>query len=228
MFIVAGLGGTVVDNGGGQWTFRGNEAQSNALQIASGPGATAGTYNVMMSVVTIDGASTLASPVTDSFQLVVTSPTTAGLSLTGGASADTQNGSSGNDLLSGQGGADTLSGGAGIDRLIGGTGADARQAVLGATPSPGRRAMLTEASTPSRISRMGPVVMLLILSALLTGFNAQSSVLSDFVRINPGNPQRIQVDANGTVGGANFVDVVSLTGASGLNVDTMRQNGTIV
>ena len=226
---MATAGGTVVDNGSGQWTFRGSESQSNALQIASGPGTVAGTYNVLMSAVTIDGASTLAQPVLDNFQLVVTAPTTAGLTLTGTTGVNALAGGAGNDILSGLGGNDTLTGGAGIDRITGGTGVDAM------TGGTGRDTFIWVAGdvavgTVDTISDFtnGAGGDALDLSAALTGFNAQSSVLSDFVRLNPGNSQRIQIDANGAVGGASFVDVVTLTGAVGLNIDAMRQNGNLI
>ncbi|MFM2422620.1 MAG: structural toxin protein RtxA, partial [Pseudomonadota bacterium] len=63
------------------------------------------------------------------------------------------------------------------------------------------------------------------LAALLTGFNAQTSVLNDFVRAS-GN--QIRVDTNGATGGANFVTVATLTGAGTLDVDLMRTNGNLI
>jgi Ca2+-binding RTX toxin-like protein len=224
-FFVAAGGGTLVDGGNGSWVFRGTEAQSNAIQIASGPGTTAGTYNVLISAVTIDGASTLVTPVNDNFQLTVTAPTNVGQTLVGTAGANTL---TGGDQISGLGGNDTLSGGAGLDRIAGGAGADVMTGGTGRDVfswATGDLGTGTDTITDFTVGAGGDA---LDLSALLSGFNAQTGILSDFVRLRPGSPTTIQVDANGTVGGSNFIDVVTLTGATGLDVETMRQNGNLI
>ncbi len=227
-FFVASLGGTLREPSSGTWIFVGTEAQSNALQIASGPSVATGTFNVQISAVTIDGTDRLGSPVLDTFQLTVSSPTTAGQLRTGTGGVNSFTGAAGNDILLGLGGNDTLNGADGLDRITGGQGADAMTGGLGrdtflwgAGDATGGPDTIGDFST-------GAGGDALDISSLLTGFNAQSSVLSDFVRLQPGNPTMIQIDANGSVGGSNFGNLVSLTGASGLDVDLMRQNGNLI
>jgi Ca2+-binding RTX toxin-like protein len=64
-------GGTIFDLGGGAWRFTGTQAQANAL-LFSPPANYAGPATINLSAVSIDGASVLGTPATDSFQVTVT------------------------------------------------------------------------------------------------------------------------------------------------------------
>ncbi len=227
-FLIASLGGTLTDVGNGTWTFRGTEAQSNALQIGSGPGVATGTFNVLISAVTLDESSTLATPVLDNFQLTVAAPTDAGQSLTGGSGVDSLTGGAGNDVLLGLGGNDILVGGNGLDRIAGGQGADTLTGGLGRDTFIWTSGDLTGGPDTITDFTIGTGGDALDLSALLSGFNVQSSVLSDFVRVRPGSPNVIQIDADGSVGGSSFTDVVTNAGAASLDLDAMRQNGNLI
>jgi Ca2+-binding RTX toxin-like protein len=63
--------GTIVNLGGGSWQFTGSETQANAITFVP-PANYSGTFTVGMSAVSIDGASRLAVPATDSFLITVT------------------------------------------------------------------------------------------------------------------------------------------------------------
>ncbi|HRD75579.1 MAG TPA: type I secretion C-terminal target domain-containing protein [Hyphomicrobiaceae bacterium] len=227
-FFVASHGGTLTEPTTGTWIFTGTEAQANALQVASGPNVAAGTSTVLISAVTIDGASTLATPVLDSFELTFAAPSNPGTSVAGTGSGETLSGGAGNDVITGLGGGDTLSGLGGIDRLQGGTGADnlsggsGRDLFIWSTGD-----TVGGADTISDFTN-GVDGDAIDVSALLVGFNAQTAVLSEYLRLKPGDATTIQVDADGDIGGANFVDLATLTGATGLDVDAMRQNGNLI
>jgi Ca2+-binding RTX toxin-like protein len=227
VLLAAANGGRITDNGNGSWTFLGTEAQSNALGFASGPGTAPGTSSIDVSVVTRDGASVLATPVTDSFQLTIAAPTTAGQALTGTSGNNTLTGGAGNDVLSGLGGNDTLNGGAGMDTLIGGAGSDTMDGGPGADRfvyASGDLAVGTVDTITGFTTGLGGDSV--DVSALLSGFNAQTSILSDYVRVAAGN--RIEVDVNGATGGSSFVAVATLAGMSGLTADTLRANGNLI
>jgi Ca2+-binding RTX toxin-like protein len=224
MLLTAGLGG-MLGQAGNTWTFTGTEAQSNAIGILTGPGASAGIYQVNLSAVTLDGSDTLATAVTDTFQLTVSAPTNAGQTLTGTGIGNTLTGGAGNDVISGLGGNDTLSGGNGSDLIAGGLGADTmtggggRDRFVYAT---GDHVGSLDTITDFALGSGGDQIDL---SALLSGFNPQSSTLSQFVRASANT---IQVDVDGAAGGAAFVNVATLTGAGALDIDAMRANGNLI
>ena len=61
------------------------------------------------------------------------------------------------------------------------------------------------------------------LSALLDANFADGDNVDDFVRLEQnGNDVKVQVDANGATGGANFVDVAVLAGFGASNADIVR------
>ena len=116
--LSATAGGTVINPSAGTYEFLGTQAQANAIAAIVGAGATGGNYTVNLSAVTIDGASILATPVTDSF--ILTLPAI----INGTPGLDTLTGGSGTQLIFGLAGDDTLNGGAGADRMTGGDGSD--------------------------------------------------------------------------------------------------------
>ncbi|MBV1695659.1 MAG: type I secretion C-terminal target domain-containing protein, partial [Hyphomicrobiales bacterium] len=219
--IIADGGGTVTNPSAGTWLFVGTEQQSNALSAFAGPGSTAGTYVVSLSAVTVDGSSTLGTPVTDSFHLRVPQV------MTGGAGNDTLSGGAGDQIMYGLGGADTLSGGAGRDFIAGGTGADTLTggsekdtfAWLGGELGTG-----VDTITDFTAGSGGDA---LDISRLLTGFDAATSVLSQFVQLQQsGGNTTVRVDTDG--GGNSFQTLAVLQGVTGLDAETMRTNGNLI
>ncbi len=116
--LSAGGGGAITNPSAGTYQFVGTQEQANAIVALASSAATGGTYTISLSAVTIDGADTLATAVTDSFRLVVPQV------VLGTGAAETLNGGSGTQLIYGLALNDTLNGGAGDDYLDGGTGAD--------------------------------------------------------------------------------------------------------
>jgi len=62
-------GGSIVDNGMGEFVFSGTELQANALQLVTSSEAVAGRTEIAISGVTVDGGDTLATAIVDSFRL---------------------------------------------------------------------------------------------------------------------------------------------------------------
>ena len=112
---------------------------------------------------------------------------------------DSLSGGSGTDLLLGGDGNDTLNGGTGNDILSGGRGADNFRLddVLG-----------TDVVIDYSYVEGDAIVLTDLLD---TNFGAGSTV-SDFVKLTQtGSNITVQIDANGAVGGENFVDVAILS-----------------
>jgi len=219
--LVAGGGGSFANPTPGTWVFTGTEAEANAIEANVGATATGGTYTVQLSAVTLDGADTLATAVTDTFQLAVPQV------MTGDGVANTLTGGAGTQILFGLGGADTLNGGADADRIVGGSGADILTGGGGADRfGYGAGDLGTGVDTITDFAN-GPGGDAIDVAALLSGFDPGSSVLSDFVQVTQaaGN-STIRIDSNG--GGDSFQDLVILQGVTGLDVNTMRTNGNLI
>ncbi|MCU1376962.1 MAG: hypothetical protein JWO68_4248, partial [Actinomycetia bacterium] len=107
----------------------------------------------------------------------------------------------GNDILDGGTGNDSIYGGLGNDRLTGGSGADTfKFAETGLANAD----IITDYN--------GAAGDKLDLSALLDAAFGSGSNVSDFVQlVNDGANVKVQVDTNGTAGGANWSDVATLT-----------------
>jgi hypothetical protein len=178
VFLSPSGGGKLVDNGGGKWVFTGLQDQANGLSLVSGPGVVAGTYDIFIKGVTLDGTDVLGVPVLDDFRLYVNAPANPGASftdptstLTGGAGNDivegtdmsgqTLEGGDGNDILISANQAHTMTGGAGADRFV------------------------VVASGPDRITDFNPSEGdQLDLSGLITGYDQQFSNPEDFLTFN--------------------------------------------
>jgi Ca2+-binding RTX toxin-like protein len=112
----------------------------------------------------------------------------------------------------------TLSGGDGLDTLYGSSGADT---------------FLFEAASAYNdldvIENFGYSLDSIDLSDLLSGYNPLTHDINDFVRLTEGGGNTtISVDANGTTGGVNFSNVAIINGITGLDVDTMELDGTLI
>ncbi len=219
--LAAAGGGTITNPSTGTWIFTGSEAQANAIEADVGAVASGGTYTVSLSAVTLDGPDTLATPVTDTFQLTVPQV------LTGDATANTLTGAAGTQLMFGLGGADILNGGADADFLVGGAGADTLTGGggrdrfgFGAGDLGSGVDTITDFATGSGGDALD-------VAALLSGFSGGTSVLSDFVQITQASGNStIRIDANG--GGDSFQNLVILQGVTGLDVNTLRTNGNLI
>ena len=219
--MLAHDGGTFTNPSAGTWQFLGTESEANAIVANAGATATGGIYTIALSAVTIDSGNVLATPVVDSFQLTVPqviSGNGTGETLSGAGGTQLIYGLGGNDVLSGGGGNDFLSGGAGADTLTGGTGSDTfawKAGELG-----------TGVDTVTDFTA-GAGGDALDVSALLTGFNPATSVLSGFVRVTTsGSNTNVEIDSNG--GGDSFQSVAVLQGVVGLDVNAMRANANLI
>ena len=124
--------------------------------------------------------------------------------LSGLAGDDLLNGEAGDDLLLGGDGNDVLIAHDGADTLVGGAGSD--EFVFSISPS-GVEVIADFNGLPG-----GDV---LDVSALLSGFVEDVSDVNDFLRaVQANGSTTLQVDANGAVGGATFVDMVVLQGVN--------------
>jgi Ca2+-binding RTX toxin-like protein len=219
--LLADGGGSFTNPSAGRWIFTGTEAEANAIKAEAGDTASGGTYVINLSAVTRDGADTLATAVTDSFQLTIPSVvagTGADETLPGGSGIDLIYGLLGNDILTGGGGNDLLVGGGGTDTLTGGAGSDRFQWQAGELGTG------TDAITDFTGGAGGDG---LDISRLLSGFDPVSSALDDFVRLSEaaGNTT-IEVDADG--GGDSFQTLAVIQGVTGLDADNMRTNGNLI
>jgi hypothetical protein len=219
--LLAVGGGSFTSPAAGTWIFTGTEAEANAIGAEASATASGGTYVVNLSAVTIDGLHTLATPVTDTFQLTipnVVAGTPSGETLSGGSGIDLIYGLLGGDILLGGDGADLLAGGQGADTLTGGAGSDRFQIAAGDVG--------TGVDTISDFA-VGVGGDAIDIAKVLSGFDPLASILDDFVRTSEtaGNTT-IEVDADG--GGDNFTAVVVLQGVTGLDADTMRANGNLI
>lgn len=136
-------------------------------------------------------------------------------------------GGSGNDTIIGTNFADDLRGGAGRDQLFGGDGDDVLIGGAGNDQLHGGASANTFVFAESGSKNRDTIFDYnfaegdaIDLSALLDANFNESSLVSDFVRLAlSGNDLLVQIDANGTAGGASFADVAVLSGYSTAGVD---------
>jgi Ca2+-binding RTX toxin-like protein len=125
--------------------------------------------------------------------------------LSGGAGNDFLNGGAGNDTLNGGADNDTLVGGSGNDTLTGGSGAD--RFVFAETGSANRDTILDFSNAE------GDVLDFSALLGAATGAAASGSNINDYVKLTQSGANiLVQVDVNGTAGGAQWADVATLQG----------------
>ncbi len=129
---------------------------------------------------------------------------------------DTLNGGAGDDLIFGQEGSDVISGGEGSDILYGGTGADI---------------FLFEAISEGvdTIKDFDAAEGDLVdLSLLLTGYDALTDAIADFViATEVGGDTIISVDQSGNAGVGGVVNLAILEGITGFNLDTSIKDSIV-
>ncbi|MEL6420829.1 MAG: Ig-like domain-containing protein [Pseudomonadota bacterium] len=207
-------GGTIVDNGSGEWVFNGTPGEAAAISLTAGEGDV-GTHTITVTAIAIDNGDIGTLVNTQDFELEVTAPTS--VTLTGTSGADTLTGGNADDTISGADGDDILTGLGGVDLLGGGDGADTFVWQAG-----------DQFSGPDTITDFGLAENdVLDLSALLPGFDAGTDDLSNFVNLFEDNGNTtVQIDPSGS--GSFSSDVVTLDGVTGLDLNQMQTNGNIV
>jgi len=134
---------------------------------------------------------------------------------------------SGNHILFGDGGNDKLIGGAGSDYLNGGDGQNTLTGGAGVDTFAfdNTRAGTYNTVTDFHVSEGDK----LDLSQLLTSFDPVTQAITDFVHATTQNGNTIiSVDTDGKGTAAHFVAVATLTGVTGLDVNTLYHHGQIV
>lgn len=142
----------------------------------------------------------------------------------------TFDGRGGDDLLIGSQGDDTLLGGEGNDLLRGGPGAD----FLDGGPGSDRFDFNRLDEVGDRIAGFaaipgGDVLDIADLLASSTSYDGGlGGPLSDFVKIEPaGADGQLQIDADGSVGGPNWITLAILLGGAGLDLGTLLLHGNL-
>ena len=147
---------------------------------------------------------------------------------TGNAGNNTLQANDLGDTLSGLAGDDTLYGGAGNDSLNGGAGHDTLTGFAGADTFVLDHVTAADSETIADFNAAEGDV--LDFKGVLQGFDPLTSLLSNFISLGTdgqGNTT-VSVDANGAVGGAQFVQVATLQGVIGLDAAALLASGNIV
>lgn len=156
--------------------------------------------------------------------------------ITGSIGGNELDGADGDDTISGGDGFDTLLGGKGNDDLTGGSGEDTLLGGLGSDILSGGVDAdtflwneLDEAGDTITDFQSGVGADRLDIGDLLVGFNEETSDANDFVRfVTSGGDTILQVDADGAIGGSNFVSIATLTSIGGATVSNYVDDGNLV
>ncbi|MDZ7824624.1 MAG: type I secretion C-terminal target domain-containing protein [Ahrensia sp.] len=135
-------------------------------------------------------------------------------------------GFAGDDIILGGDGNDFIRGGAGDDQITGGTGADLLVGKDGADTFIWQAMDILLGETDRITDFSVAETDVLSLDGLLAAFNAGSDAISDFVNLSVQSGDTIvQIDQSGA---GNFsVDVVTLSGVTGLDLATLYANGNL-
>ncbi|MEZ5902949.1 MAG: calcium-binding protein [Alphaproteobacteria bacterium] len=145
------------------------------------------------------------------------------IDMTNQAEALTIIGSASNDTLTGGGGADIVEGGAGDDILLGGDSDDELYGDIGADT------FIFDSNSIDTVTDFSEAQGdILDISDIVSGTVAVNDI-DDFLQLNvSGSDTNVLVDRNGTNGGANFVQVGVLENVTGLNAQTLFDNGQVI
>ncbi|MGX9148263.1 beta strand repeat-containing protein, partial [Mesorhizobium sp. 128a] len=135
--------------------------------------------------------------------------------LFGNVGANYLAGGLGNDTLRGEGGVDTLIGGAGNDTLVGGAGSDTLTGGTGADTFRLENLDIKDLITDFNGGEGDKIDLTSLFDTAPGGAN-----VGDFVNYDAATGT-LSVDANGTTGGANFVDVATLQNLPAANTITL-------
>jgi|GEM_PF-4226811 len=136
-----------------------------------------------------------------------------------GAGNDIGYGNGGSDTIYGGDGNDTLDGGDGLDTLIGGAGADTF--VFHAATAFNNIDVVSDFTTSENDK--------IDISDLLTGYHAGTDDINDCVHLTVnGSDTQLSVDLDGTGSAHSMAQIATLTGVTGLNIDTLVANGNLV
>jgi hypothetical protein len=198
------------DQGGGVWRF--TEAQLADLTLTLPVSAMNTTLTV--TATTTEAATGATATASGSIAVTVGSGP---VSLQGTAFSETLTGGSGSDTITAGGGADTLIGGTGADFLTGGTGADVFRYLA---DHAGSADQITDFSATAG----GDV---LDIEALLPGYDGNPLLLANFVNLQQsGGDTHIRIDATGS--GTFSGTLVTLSGVTGLDLETLRTQGNLL
>lgn len=230
-YIYGGAGNDTISGGGGADTLEGG---AGADVINGGNGADILAYyhdtaGVVINLATNTASGGHAQGDTISSLLHVTGGA-GNDTLTGTTGNNTLDGSAGNDLLDGGSGTDVLYGGLDNDILIGGAGNDILNGGAGADifqfSVGGGVDTIQDFSLGNFGAGLGDA---LDIADILSGFNPGTSNINDFVHFTTsGSNTIVSVDANGLTGGANFTQVATLQGVTGLSVSALYADGEII
>jgi Ca2+-binding RTX toxin-like protein len=144
--------------------------------------------------------------------------------ISGNSGNNVLSGLAGNDFIVGQGGDDLLLGGDGFDTLVPSSGADTLVGGAGVDQYLMSVSGLAGLDVIAGLDAL-PGGDRITVSGVLTGFVVDVSSPSDFLQtVTAGGSTTIQVDTDGAVGGANFVDMVVLQGV-GTDLEGLLANG---
>lgn len=214
--LATGLGDDTIDVTGSS-----NTRARTSYSINTGAGDDAVTINeyggkIAATVYAGDGADTLVAKTVSATTLYGGNGND---SMTGGGGADRLYGELGNDILRGGAGNDTIVGGDGNDILYGGLGNDTLTGGLGVdtfvidTYVYGQKDSIKDFSVAQDV---------LDISGILSGYNAATESISDFVSIVSGRTSStLLVDVDGRDNGISFVNIGTIYGLTNQTVENL-------
>jgi hypothetical protein len=183
-----------------------------AWNLAPGAGASVGIYSGNTA-----GNDTVSFVGDASSDTMITFGENGDDKITGGADVDIFSGNAGNDTLIGNGGNDYLIGGTGTNTLTGGLGAD--NFIFDCLKA-------TKDTVTDFSAAQGDK---LDLHDVLHFTNPATQVITNFVQFTTsGSNTIVSVDVDGAHGSAGWTQVATLTGVTGLSVQTLYNNGEII
>ena len=220
VFLRPTLGGQLRRTGSGNWTFRGTQAQANAIELVN-VGLT-GAVDVGVVGRTYDTGAVSALS-TDDFDFRATFSTLSPLGQSLTVVNSVHSGTAGNDIFRTTAGpAQVISGGAGADIFYSSNGAKNMTGGLGADqfvwPD-----LASVGGARDTIMDFNPAQGDQLNLGALINFNVQTDLPANFVRLTGST---LQVSPNGN--GTGWTDVVNLVGVTSLNVAALYASGNLL